>query len=182
MEVFFILPAMVLIYAGVDGFLDNEALNQLIKTDTSKLRPRSIETGYLSKPVEVVLGMLVIKRLFPYRYAETERYLSDSPALRQFYRLYLNRVLGDTTLIHLANLFRAETLEKIHPPMVELAKGNEEITGKKLCIDGTVVESNIYVPSDNWQLSDSVQVESRTISRHSIVTAQNNFMMWLVSG
>lgn len=132
--------------------------------------------------MEVVLGMLVIKQLNPYRYAETERYVSDSPALRQCYRLYLNRVLDDTTLIHLANLFRAETLEKIHPRMVELAKGNEVITVKKLYIDGTVVESNIYIPSDNRQLSDSVRVESRTISRHSIVTAQNNFMIWPIIG
>ena len=58
--------------------------------------------------------MLVVKRLYRYSYAETERYVSDSLVLRQFCRVYLNRVPDDTTLIRLANLIQADTLEKFN--------------------------------------------------------------------
>ncbi len=40
-----------------------------------------------------------VKRLYGWSYAETERFVSDSLLLRQFCRIYLERVPDDTTLI-----------------------------------------------------------------------------------
>ena len=151
--------------AKIESYLDDEVLYQLIKADLSQRRPKSLETGRGSTPVEVVLRMLVVKRLYQYSYAETERCVSDSLVLRQFCRVYLNRVPDDTTLIRLANLIQAETLEKFNARISELAMRNKVTKGKKLRTDGTLVETNIHAPSDSRQLADSVRVLARTIGR-----------------
>jgi transposase, IS5 family len=158
-------PAMDPILAKIDGYLEDEELYQLIKDDLSKRRPKTMNTGRNSTPVEVTLRMLVVKRLYRYSYAETERYVSDSLVLRQFCRVYLNRVPDDTTLIRLANLIQAETLEKFNARITELALKSKVTKGKNLRTDGTVVETNIHAPSDSRQLADSVRVLARTIGR-----------------
>ncbi len=149
----------------IDAHLEDEALYQLIRADLSKRRPKSLETGRNSTPVEVALRMLVIKRLYQYSYAETERYVSDSLVLRQFCRVYLNRVPDDTTLIRLANLIQPETLEKFNARITALAVNSKVTSGKKLRTDGTVVETHIHAPSDSRQLADSVRVLARTMVR-----------------
>lgn len=158
-------PKMDPILAKIDVHLEDEKLYELIKGDLSKRWPKTLETGRNSTPVEVALRMLVVKRLYRYSYAETERYVSDSLVLRQFCRVYLNRVPDDTTLIRLANLIHPETLEKFNARITELAVQNKVTTGMKLRTDGTVVETNIHVPSDSRQLADSVRVLSRTMGK-----------------
>jgi IS5 family transposase len=158
-------PKMDPILAKIDAHLEDEELYQLIRADLSKRRPKSLETGRNSTPVEVALRMLVVKRLYQYSYAETERYVSDSLVLRQFCRVYLNRVPDDTTLIRLANLIQPDTLEKFSARISLLAVKSKVTSGKKLRTDGTVVETHIHLPSDSRQLADSVRVLARTIVR-----------------
>lgn len=158
-------PEMDAALAKIDRYLEDEELYQMIKDDLSKRRPKTLETGRKSTPVEVALRMLVVKRLYQYSYAETERYVSDSLVLRQFCRVYLNRVPDDTTLIRLANLIRTETLEKFNARITELALQSKVTKGKKLRTDGTVVETHIHAPSDSRQLADSVRVLARVIGR-----------------
>jgi IS5 family transposase len=158
-------PVMDPILAKIDGLLEDEELYQLIKADLSKRWPKTLETGRGSTPVEVVLRILVVKRLYQYSYAETERYVSDSLVLRRFCRVYLNRVPDDTTLIRLANLIQAETLKKFNARITELALKSKVTKGKKLRTDGTVIETHIHAPSDSRQLADSVRVLARTIGK-----------------
>jgi IS5 family transposase len=158
-------PAMDPVLVKIDNYLEDEQLYQLIKGDLSKRRPKTLKTGRKSTPVEVTLRMLVVKRLYQYSYAETERYVSDSLVLRQFCRVYLNRVPDDTTLIRTANLVQAETLEKFNARITELALKSKVTKGKKLRTDGTVVETHIHAPSDSRQLADSVRVLARTIGK-----------------
>ncbi len=158
-------PKMDPILARIDSYLEDEELYQLIKGDLSKRCPKTLATGRKSTPVEVTLRMMVVKRLYQYSYAETERYVSDSLVLRQFCRVYLNRVPDDTTLNRLANLVKPETLEKFNARITELALKSKVTKGKKLRTDGTVVETHIHVPSDSRQLADSVRVLARTIGK-----------------
>jgi transposase, IS5 family len=158
-------PAMDPVLAKIDRYLEDEELFQLIKGDLSKRRPKTLKTGRNSTPVEVVIRMMVVKRLYQYSYAETERYVSDSLGLRQFCRVYLNRVPDDTTLIRTANLIETKTLERFNARITELALKSKVTKGKKLRTDGTVVEAHIHAPSDNRQLADSVRVLARSIGK-----------------
>ena len=149
----------------IDQYLVDEKLYQLIKTDLSKRFPGTMKTGRNSTPVEVILRKLVVKRLYHYSYEETERYVRDNLVLRQFCRVYLKAVPNDTTLIKWANLIQDETLKQFNERITQIAVEQKVIKGKKLRTDGTVVETNIHLPSDSRQLADSVRFLARSVER-----------------
>ena len=149
----------------IDSYLEDEKLYRLIKKDLSQRRLKTTQTGRNSTPVDVILRMLVVKRLYGYSYEETERQVSDSLRLRQFCRVYLNAVPDDTTLIRWSNLIQPKTLEKFNQRIVQLAIERKVTCGRKMRTDGTVVETNIRPPSDGRLLADSVRVLARSVVR-----------------
>ena len=158
-------PAMEGDLEKIDQYLEDEKLYGWIQGDLSKRYAKTKETGRNSTPVEVVLRMLVVKRLYGYSYEETVKRVSDSLNLRQFCRIYLHDVPVDTTLLRWANLIQPKTLEKFNERVVQLAVERKVTSGRKLRTDGTVVESNIRSPSDNRLLADGVRVLARTVVR-----------------
>jgi len=50
----------------IDEYLEDEKLYRMIRADLSKRYPKTKETGRNSTPVDVVLRMLVVKRLYGY--------------------------------------------------------------------------------------------------------------------
>ena len=92
------------ILAEIDTLLDDDQLFNLIKADLSKRHQQTLKTGRNSTPVEVIVRMLAIKRLYNLSYEQTEYHVRDSLVLRQFCRVYFNAVPDDTTLIRWANL------------------------------------------------------------------------------
>ncbi len=151
--------------AHLDRLLDDDELFNLVKADLLKRHPNSKRLGRHSTPVEVVLRMLVVKRLYNFSYEQTERFVNDSIVLRQFCRLYLERVPDDTTLIRWANAVGSETVRALNDRAVELAHSLKATRGRKLRIDGTVVETNIHHPTDSALLGDGVRVVSRLLRR-----------------
>ena len=149
----------------IDQLLDDEALYQLIRNDLAKRFPMTEQTGRNSTPVEVILRMLAVKRLYGLSYEQTEYQVRDSLVLRKFCRVYFNEVPDDTTLIRWAGLIQPETLERFNRRLTELATQLKVTKGRKLRTDGTVVETNIHHPSDSSLLADSVRVLGRTLSR-----------------
>jgi IS5 family transposase len=167
------LPKMGAGLEKIDRYLEDETLYRLIKNDLSKRWPKTEETGRNSTPVEVVLRMLVVKRLYSYSYEETVERVRDSLSLRRFCRVYLNEVPVDTTLIRWANLIQPKTLEKFNERIIQLAVERKVTRGRKLRTDGTVVESNIRPPSDSRLLADGVRVLARTVVRARELLKQN---------
>ena len=153
------------VLAQIDTVLDDEELYQLILSDFAKRYPMTEVTGRKSTPVEVMLRMLTIKRLYGLSFEKTEYQVRDSLVLRQFCRVYFNQVPDDTTLIRWANLVEAETLVAYNQRVTQLATKLKVTQGRKLRTDGTVVESNIHSPSDSHLLADSVRVLGRTLQR-----------------
>jgi IS5 family transposase len=149
----------------IDMILEDEELYQLIRSDFAKRYPKTEVTGRKSTPVEVMLRMLTIKRLYGLSYEQTEYQVRDSLVLRQFCRVYFNPVPDDTTLIRWANLVEAGTLVAYNQRVTQLATELKVTKGRKLRTDGTVVESNIHAPSDSRLLADSVRVLGRTLQR-----------------
>lgn len=50
--------------AAIDKLLDDDELYKLIKHDFGNRYPKTLETGRYSSPVEVLLRMLTVKRLY----------------------------------------------------------------------------------------------------------------------
>lgn len=151
--------------ARLDELLDDDELFSMVKAHLVRRHPNSKRLGRHSTPVEVILRMLVVKRLYGWSYEQTERFVNDSIVLRQFCRLYLESAPDDTTLIRWANVIGSETVASLNERAVELARSLKVTRGRKLRVDAMVVESNIHHPTDSALLSDGVRVLSRLLRR-----------------
>jgi len=157
--------AMDPVLARLDGLLEDDALFGRVRADLARRAPESLTRGRHSTPVEVILRMLVVRRLDDWRYQEIEQVVGDSLVLRQFCRLYLAPAPDDTTLLRWAGLIGPPTLEQIHARVVTLARQLRVTRGRKLRTDGTVVATTIHHPTDSSLLADGVRVLGRLIGR-----------------
>jgi IS5 family transposase len=151
--------------AHLDVLLDDDVLFARVKADLRQRYPNSARLGRHSTPVEVILRMLVVKRLYGFSYEQTEHFVSDSIVLRQFCRLYLEGAPDDTTLIRWANVIGAQTVAALNDRAVELARSLKVTRGRKLRVDSMVVQTNIHHPTDSALLRDGVRVLSRLLRR-----------------
>jgi len=149
----------------LDRLLDDNVIVQRITADMRQRSQHSRTRGRHSTPVEVVLRLLVVKRLYGWSYEQTEHFVADSLVLRQFCRIYLQPVPDDTTLIRWANLVGPDTVAQINDRVVALARQVRVTRGRKLRVDSTVVETNIHHPTDSRLLGDGVRVLSRLLRR-----------------
>ncbi|MGI8541108.1 MAG: transposase, partial [Rubrobacteraceae bacterium] len=151
--------------AQLDRLLDDDVLFERVKADLSRRHANSGKLGRRSTPVEVVLRMPVVKRLYGFSYGQTGRFVNDSIVLRQFCRLYLEKAPGDATLVRWANTIGCQTVAPLNDRAVELARSLKVTRGRKLRIDGTVVETNIHHPTDDTLIADGVRVVGRLLGR-----------------
>src|SRR4051794_24005565 len=105
----------------LDRLLDDDEVLDLVRGDMARRSPRSRSRGRPSTPVEVVLRMLVVMRLYAWSYEEVEYFVNDSLILRQSCRVYLEKVPDDTTLIRWAATIAPETVEQLNDRVVQLA-------------------------------------------------------------
>lgn len=164
-EILHQIPAMDPALRKIDQCLEDEAIYGQVRADLAKRRPQTLINGRKSTPVEVIIRMLVVKRMYGWSYEETEMHVRDSLILRQFCRIYLNDVPDDTTLLRWNQLIQPETLAGFNARVTQMAFEQKVTQGEKLRTDGTVVRTNIHNPADNTLLADGVRVLSRTIQR-----------------
>jgi transposase, IS5 family len=169
MHLFDLVPAVSMTWDPVltqlDRLLDDDTLFQAVKADLAHRFPRTLIDGRPSTPVEVLLRMLVVKHLYGWSDEATERWVGDSLVLRQFCRVYAAPVPDDTTLLRWANLIQPATLHRLLAHVVLLACSLKVTRGRKLRLDGTVVETHIHHPADSTLLYDGVRVLSRTVAK-----------------
>lgn len=149
----------------LDRLLDDEVLYLQVRADLSRRYPRTLDHGRHSTPVEVILRLLLVKHLYNWSYRETVQRVGDSLVLRWFCRVYFQRVPDATTLLRWARTIQPVTLRDLNDRVVQLARQARLTTGRKVRIDGTVVETTIHHPTDSSLLTDGVRVLSRVIRR-----------------
>lgn len=151
--------------AQIDQVLDDDALVELIKHDFGQRYGKTLATGRASSPVEALLRMLAVKRLYGWTYRESAWHVNDSLVLRWFCRIYWETVPDYSTLDKWALTLEPETLHAFNDRVTALATHLQVTHGRKLRTDGTVVETNIHYPTDSSLLADGVRVLSRILHR-----------------
>jgi transposase, IS5 family len=166
-DLFALIPALQLRFepelAELDRLLEDDRIFSEVKTDLSRRRPHTTQTGRPSTPVEVILRLLVVQHLYDWSYAQTEHFVGDSLVLRQFCRLGLEPVPHHTTLMRWSNLLQPETMHRLLDRVTELACSLKVTRGRKLRIDSTVVATAIHYPTDSTLLFDGVRVLGRLV-------------------
>src|SRR4030043_747223 len=131
----------------------------------SKRHKFSKTLGRHSTAVETVLRMLIIRHYFNWSFRATEQFVKDSFSLRQFARVYFEKVPDHTVLSRYKKLIPDATLKQINEKIVMLAKDRKITRGRKLRVDTTVVETNIHYPTESGLLADGVRVLARLVRK-----------------
>jgi IS5 family transposase len=168
-DLFALAPALALAFepvlAQLDILLEDDTLFQAVRADLARRHPHTCETGRPSTPVEVILRLLIVRRLYDWSYAQTEQFVGDSLILRQFCRLGLEPAPDHTTLLRWATLIQPATLDQLLDHVVALARQLKVTRGRKLRVDSTVVQTPIHYPTDSRLLLDGVRTLGRLIRR-----------------
>ncbi len=120
---------------------------------------------------EHVLRLLIVQTLEGLSLRQVVVRVDDSPALRQFVRLGIQPMMDFTTLDKLKNALRPKTWKKINRLLAHHAVAEKQITGDRLRLDTTAVETNIHWPTDSTLLWDTYRVLARLIERARLVDA-----------
>ena len=118
---------------------------------------------------EHVLRLLIVQSLEGLSLRQTVVRVDDSPGLRQFVRLGVKPMMDFTTLDKLKNALRPASWKKINDALAQHAVREERISGDRLRLDTTAVETNIHWPTDSTLLWDSYRVLARLIERARLV-------------
>jgi IS5 family transposase len=156
--------AMDPLLAAIDRILDDERLLVIVWNDYATRRPHCLTTGRRSTPVEALIRLQAVRRLYRWSYRQVRVQVKGSLALRQFTRVYGHAVPSHGTLNDWECALKPATVRLINQRVVELAVEYGATEGKKLRTDGTVTETNIHYPTDSSLLEDSVRVLGRMLS------------------
>ncbi len=89
--------------------------------------------------------------------------VDDSSFLRKFTRIYNDKMMSFTTFCSLRNCITPETWQKMNMEMTRYAIERELISGERLRVDTTAVETNIHWPTDSSLLWDTYRTCARLI-------------------
>lgn len=122
--------------------------------------------GRPTVPVETYLRLMYLKFRYQFGYEVLVREVADSIQWRRFCRIPLHeRVPDTTTLIKLTRRYGPEMIEEVNKLLIQKAREEKVLRGRKLRVDTTVVEADIHHPTDAWLLSDGVRVITRAVRR-----------------
>ncbi len=127
--------------------------------------PKSRTRGRLGTPAEVVLRMLVLKHLRNWSFQLLEQEVRANLVYRQFTRVGGGKAPDAKSLGRQAQALGPEVLQKIHERVVDIARQDKIVAGRKLRVDTTVVETNIHYPTDSSLWSDGVGVLTRVMKQ-----------------
>jgi len=149
----------------IDSVLEDDELTELVHEALGRRRAQSRTRGRKGTPSEVVLRLMVLKHMKNWSYETLEREVRANLVYRDFTRIGGEAVPDSKTMVRLGQALGPEVTKKIHQRIVQLAQGEKVVTGRKMRLDTTVVETNIHYPTDSSLLGDGVRVLIRTMKR-----------------
>jgi IS5 family transposase len=148
-----------------DIILADEELLEIVYRALQRRHPRSGTYGRPGTPAEVVLRMLLLKHVRDWSFVTLEREVRGNLVYREFTRVGVEKVPDAKTMGRLAQALPPEVIEKVHARMVAIAQDRGVVSGKRMRVDTTVVETNIHYPTDSSLLGDGVRVLTRLMKR-----------------
>jgi IS5 family transposase len=148
-----------------DRLLDDKALLEAIYEAQGKRRKHSRRLGRKQTPSEVVLRLLVLKHARNWSFEVLEREVRANLIYRDFTRLGTEKVPDAKVLAKIAKVLGPEVVQELHARIVELAKEAKLVSGRKMRVDTTVVETPIHYPTDSSLLGDGARVLTRLMKQ-----------------
>lgn len=115
-----------------------------------------------------IFRMILVESLEGFSLRETCVRIDDSCIFREFTRIGIRAMIHSSSLCTLKNAIKSETWKSINAMLAQYAVGAGYISGEKLRLDTTAVETNIHYPTDSRLLSDCSRVLCRHIKKARI--------------
>jgi IS5 family transposase len=119
-----------------------------------------------------VLRLLVLKHIRNWSYAVLEREVRANLVYRDFTRVGAAKMPDAKTMGRWGVALGPTVIHQIHDRIVQIARANDVVQGRRMRIDTTVVENNIHYPTDSSLLGDGVRVLTRTMRKITQLTGQ----------
>jgi transposase, IS5 family len=148
-----------------DEALDDDGLLEIIQHELSKRCKKSKTRGRPSTPAEVVLRMVLLKHMRGWSFEDVSREVRANLVYREFTGIGGGKVPDDKTMGRLARQLGPEAIEQLHRRVVAIALEKQVVTGRRMRVDTTVVETNIHYPTDSSLMGDGVRVLTRVMKR-----------------
>ena len=149
----------------IDDALNDEALLYLVHDALTKRCTKSKTRGRPATPAEVVLRVLLLKHMRNWSYQELAREVRANLVYREFTRIGGGKVPDDKTMGRLGRQLGPEVIQKVHERVVAIAQEKKVVSGRKMRVDTTVVETNIHYPTDSSLLGDGTRVLTRAMKK-----------------
>jgi IS5 family transposase len=120
----------------------------------------------------VVLRLLILKHIRNWSYAVLEREVRANLVYRDFTRVGAAKMPDAKTMGRWGVAMGPVVIHQIHDRIVQIARANDVVRGRRMRIDTTVVENNIHYPTDSSLLGDGVRVLTRTMRKVTQLTGQ----------
>jgi IS5 family transposase len=143
---------------------DEELIDRMLQAQNGR-HENSATKGRPQTPAEVALRMLLLKHVRNWSFDVLEREVRANLAYRDFCRIGLDKVPDAKTLARLSQALGNDAITDLHRRLVEMAKQEGLIRGRKMRLDTTVVETNIHYPTDSSLLGDGARVLTRTMKK-----------------
>jgi IS5 family transposase len=143
---------------------DEQLVNAVFERQAGRF-PHSRDRGRPGTPADVILRLLVLQRVRGWTFDETEREVRASLVYRWVTRIYLGRVPDAKTLIRQSLVLGDAGVRALHDRVVEVARTELKVQGRRARVDTTVVETNVHYPTDAALLLDGIRVLTRTAHR-----------------
>jgi transposase, IS5 family len=148
-----------------DHLLDDEKLVERVFEAQARRWLKSRTRGRRQTPAEVVLRLLILKHVRDWSYEVLEREVRANLVYRTFARIGAEKVPDAKTLGRLGQVVGPDVVAHLHRRMVEIAVENKVVSGRRMRVDTTVVETNIHYPTDSSLLSDGARVLTRVMKK-----------------
>jgi transposase, IS5 family len=148
-----------------DRVLADEQIVAAVYEALAKRHPKSRSRGRRGIPAETVLRLLVLKHIRNLSYEVLEREVRANLVYRDFARVGGGKMPDAKTMGRWGLAVGPQVLRQIHDRIVKIAQDKSVVTGRRMRVDTTVVESNIHYPTDSTLLGDGVRVLTRTMRK-----------------
>lgn len=148
-----------------DALLDDDQLLATVYDALVRRHPHSRIRGRRGAPAEMVLRLLVLKHVRNWSYATLEREVRTNLVYRAFTRIGGGKVPDAKTMGRWGVAVGPAVVEHLHQRLIAIARDAHVITGHRMRLDTTVVETNIHYPTDSSLLGDGVRVLTRTMKK-----------------
>src|SRR6516165_2899028 len=145
--------------------LGDEEIVAAVYEALAKRHPKSRSRGRPAAPAEMVLRLLVLKHVRNWSYQVLEREVRPNLVYRDFTKVGAGKMPDAKTMGRWGLAVGPAVSEQVHARLIKIAQERGVVSGRRMRVDTTVVETNIHYPTDSSLMGDGVRVLTRAMKK-----------------